>query len=616
MPNLHRKYYYNTEDIPQAELIFTNGYTRLESHPLFMMLSGDIYLRTKQNMLDRGACVVDNAGKLYINTNSKLTPGNWAYVLAHALLHLAFGHFDKENMPEEVANGENLLLWNKACDIYITRFLNDIKFEEPTVTEPSDAYKVKLNNEIKIYEHLKYINDFVQPGKYGTNTLEGYDMIGLEHPVTYVSGETNLFKEAFIHAMNCTVNTAVSNAGGHDWHTGKETPIRKASEWFLSHYPLLGSVAASFKIIEDSNLCQAEDIHIAAVNASLGEIYCNPMAKLTIEEWRFVLAHEYLHAGLMHHKRSQGRDPYLWNIACDFCINSWLKEMDIGTMPPDALYDKTLKDLSAEAIYDRIVKDIRMYRKLATFRSGGLGDIISGALPTFAGLEKGNGKDGVSLDEFYKNALRDGLDYHTSNGRGYLPAGLVQEIRALASPPIPWEVELGRWFDCMFPPIEKHRSYARPSRRQSSSPDIPRPRYVLQEQDCDDRTFGVVIDTSGSVSLIQLGLSLGAIASYAASMDVRFIRIIFCDAETYDQGYMTPDDLAGRVKITGRGGTILQPGIDALQNAKDFPKDGPILIITDGDIETRLKISHEHAYLIPKGKRLPFQSKGKIFYFK
>lgn len=615
MPNLHKKYYYHFDDVPQEELTFYNGYGKLESHPLFSMLSGDIYLRTKQSMLDKGACTVDSKGKIYINTNSKLNPSQWAYTVAHALLHLAFGHFDKENMPAEVANGENLLLWNKACDIYIARFLNDIKFEESTVPEPSDEYDIKLNDEIKIYEHLKYIKDYSNPGRYGTNILECGDMIDLEHPVTYASGVTNEFKNAFVYAMNCTVNAAVSNVGGHDWHVGKETPVRKAAEWFLAHYPLLGSVAAAFKIIEDRELCQTGDIHVAAVDASLGEIYCNPMAKLTTEEWKFVLAHEYLHAGLMHHKRSQGRDHYLWNVACDFCVNAWLKEMNIGIMPKDALFDKELKDLSVEAIYDRIVKDIRMYRKLATFRGNGLGDIISESLPKFKGLGT-DGDDGVSLDEFYKNALREGLDYHASNNRGYLPAGLVQEIRSLTSPPIPWEVELGQWFDCMFPPIEKHRSYARPSRRQSASPDIPRPRYVIQEQDLDDRTFGVVVDTSGSVSLVQLGLSLGAIASYAASKDVRYIRVIFCDAEAYDQGYMATDDLVGRVKITGRGGTILQPGIDTLQNAKDFPKDGPILIITDGYIEDRLHISREHAYLIPKGNRLPFQPKGKVFYFK
>ena len=65
---------------------------------------------------------------------------------------------------------------------------------------------------------------------------------------------------------------------------------------------------------------------------------------------------------------------------------------------------------------------------------------------------------------------REGLAYHEEQGRGYLPAGLVEDIRALAHPPIPWDVELARWFDEYFTPLEKIRSYALPSRRQSSTP--------------------------------------------------------------------------------------------------------------------------------------------------
>ena len=72
----------------------------------------------------------------------------------------------------------------------------------------------------------------------------------------------------------------------------------------------------------------------------------------------------------------------------------------------------------------------------------------------------------------------------------------------------------------------------------------------------------------------------------------------------------------GRVMVKGRGGTVLQPAVDLLENAKDFPKNGPILIITDAEIEHDLKVRHEHAFLIPDGSRLPFRPRGKVFYFK
>jgi len=41
----------------------------------------------------------------------------------------------------------------------------------------------------------------------------------------------------------------------------------------------------------------------------------------------------------------------------------------------------------------------------------------------------------------------------------------------------------------------------------------------------------------------------------------------------------------------------------------------PILIITDGAIENTLRVKRDHAFLIPKGKRLPFRPRGKVFYY-
>lgn len=124
----------------------------------------------------------------------------------------------------------------------------------------------------------------------------------------------------------------------------------------------------------------------------------------------------------------------------------------------------------------------------------------------------------------------EGLEYHFAHRRGFIPAGLVEEIRALCMPVIPWDVELARWLDCFILPIEKHRSYARPSRRQGSTPDIPRPRYTNQNVNEDSRTFGVIIDTFGSMSAKMIGMALGSIASYAAAKEVPMVRVVFCDA--------------------------------------------------------------------------------------
>lgn len=608
MPHLYESFYFRQEDLPESYRCFHVGYTIIEFHPFFSQLSGAIHIKPSHLTGKGSIACVTKKGDIFVNPKVKLDPNEWSYVLAHNLLHLAFGHFDKDKMPQTSDLYPDV--WNKACDIYIARFLADIGFGTPMFPDPAEEYPIKLNDEKKIYDYLLKTEKSPFLQSYGFNGINGKDMIGVDSPIIYKAGETNLYADQFAFAINRSIKKAVSTVGGHDYNPKKDTLVTKAAEWFLSHYPLLGGLAASFKIIEDVELCHKYEIQIAAVDAIHGEIYVNPVSGLDLEEWKYVLAHEYLHAGLCHHERCQGRNHYLWNVACDYVINDWLHEMRIGEMPSEGtLYDEELHNMSAEAIYDLIVNKIRKFKKLDTFRGYGKGDIFGGNGPRFEGIGKG-----ISLDDFFKHSLMEGLDYHISHHRGYIPAGLVEEIRALSMPPIPWEVQLAKWFDEQFPPLEKYRTYARPSRRQGSTPDIPRPSYAIREKDLESRTFGVVIDTSGSMCSSQIGLALGAIASYAVSKDVPMVRIIYCDADATDAGYMSPEDIAGRVEVTGRGGTVLQPGIDALEKAKDFPANGPILIITDGYIETNLKIKREHAYLIPNGNRLPFKAKGKVFY--
>ena len=86
--------------------------------------------------------------------------------------------------------------------------------------------------------------------------------------------------------------------------------------------------------------------------------------------------------------------------------------------------------------------------------------------------------------------------------------------------------------------------------------------YRLSKQ--NSRTFGVVLDTSGSMDRELLGKALGAIASYSVARDVPLVRVIFCDAVAYDAGYLAPEDIANKVRVKGKGGTVLQPGINTI----------------------------------------------------
>ncbi len=336
------------------------GLAIIRSSPLFVGIGGYVRVMDRRAVGKEGAAVVSSDGSIALNQEMLLTPAQWAYVIAHCQLHLAFGHFDGEKMPvDENVSSENMLdagtgapksrarcdlaLWNLACDMVIAKFLADMKFGEPICTDPSEFLPGSLTDEGKIYAYLKdHIQEeacqrAVRQG-YGTAAPGSMDLRGLERPLYYDTGkgQYNRYARQFAWGLSAAVSAAVGKAGGYDKREKERlTPAVKAARWFVNHYPLLGGIASGFRIIEQEEICRQMEIQIAAVDSVKGEIYVNPTAHLDEEELKFVLAHEFLHAGLGHGERCQGRDPELWNMACDFVINgwAWLRSGNLGRMP-------------------------------------------------------------------------------------------------------------------------------------------------------------------------------------------------------------------------------------------------------------------------------------------
>lgn len=580
---------------------FEQGCAKVHDHPVFGPLTWRLPVHRREGTPypNNGWAVVSARGVIYAHPKRRGTADEWAYVIAHCALHLGLGHF--KNVPEPIA-------WQTACDCFVARFLRDLKFGRP----PEDML-VELDFGAKTEERLyeSFVREGIPPQLAGCGTAgpNAYGMIDLgqvdEREARDWEGQ---LAEGLARAVDAAVELAAGLRQSMRSSEHSKTVAARARSSFISRFPLLGSLAAHFTLVEDPRVCQRMQITVAAVDEEARELYINPAARLSEEGVRFVMAHELLHVGLRHQGRRRGRDPYLWNVACDYVVNGWLVEMGVGELPTfGVLYDPELKGLSAEAVYDRIVTDLRRYRKVATLRGHGLGDMLEGSSP-----EWWLHGEGMALDAFYRRCLSQGLAYHQSEGRGLLPAGLVEEIRALDQPPIPWDVELAQWFAEHFSPLEKRRTYTRLSRRQSSTPDIPRPLWVPRADSEEGRTFGVVLDTSGSMERKLLAKALGAIASYSLARDVTRVRLVFCDAVAYDEGYVAPEAIAERVRVRGRGGTVLQPGIDLLERAEDFPKNGPILVITDGECDS-LRIRREHAFLLPQGRHLPFVPTGRVF---
>ncbi|WP_088343944.1 MULTISPECIES: VWA-like domain-containing protein [Rhodomicrobium] len=606
----------------------------LQAHPLFGGLTGlvsrrqtpeqpgpkDAYARicvvpSRSYRMVQGRRVMDPEQGYVIQHNAwrRIPSPEWANVYAQLLLHIAMNHTDA---------GRTDLPWRIACELIATDLLRSLSVGVRPAELSYCTLPLPGRHPAEIAESI------LHGGPDAVASYSGHGVAGTGQPSWLFidnapplsPGLAKRNTDALSAGIRRNIMDAVEKAGAaaREPVRGGRNPnslAERARSWFIANYPLLAALAAAFDIVEDEVICARLDIAVAAVCSEERQVYINPKFPWTYEGMQFVMAHELLHVGLRHEQRRQGRDPFLWNVACDYVINGWLVEMGVGAIPTDdLLLDPELgfERESAEAIYDRIVKDLRLMRRLAkarTMRGIGKTDMLGERPP---GWWLGPGCD---LDSFYRRALNEGLDLHLrSGGRGLMPADFVDEVRALQHPPIPWDVRLGQWLDAFFPPFERRRSFARLSRRQAVTPDIPRPIWMRPPELIASRTFGVVLDTSGSMSPRLLAYALGAIASYAISRDVAQVRVIQCDASPHDIGYVEPETLMGRVEVRGRGGTVLQPGIDKLRDADDFPKDAPILVITDGACDM-LTIRREHAFLMPQGARLPFRTSAPHFHF-
>ena len=102
------------------------GEAMVREHPLFGRLLAEVHVlrkppsKTIKNYCpENGWAVFIDAGEIHIHPKRRCAPAEWAYVLAHGLLHLGLEHFKVRARPGE---------WNVATCVAVTRLLDGMKF--------------------------------------------------------------------------------------------------------------------------------------------------------------------------------------------------------------------------------------------------------------------------------------------------------------------------------------------------------------------------------------------------------------------------------------------------------------------------------------------------------
>ena len=302
------------------------------------------------------------------------------------------------------------------------------------------------------------------------------------------------------------------------------------------------------------------------------------------KEIEFLFGHEVLHCVYDHFGRRGDRDPQLWNIANDYCVNGDLKKHRVGefiTSVP-CLYDAKFEGKSSEEVYDylyenaeKISIDDLIDRMLDEHMDGDDGE--GGGSGDDDGTGKGRGRPQLSQSE--RDKIRDEikeamLSAAQTCDAGNLPLGVKRLIQNLTEPKMNWRELLRMQLEST---IKSDYTWLRSSRK-GWHVDAVMPG--MKTTDAID--IAVAIDTSGSISDKQARDFLTEIKGIMESFDSYRIHVFTFDTQCYNPQQYNSENLEdiAEYDIQGGGGTDFEAIFGYLKSADIEPKK--LVVFTDG----------------------------------
>lgn len=278
------------------------------------------------------------------------------------------------------------------------------------------------------------------------------------------------------------------------------------------------------------------------------------------KEIEFLFGHEVLHCVYDHFGRRGDRDPQLFNIANDYCVNADLKKHRIGefitTVP--CLYDAKYDGMSSEEIYDDLYENAEkididgLIDKMLDEHLDGEGNSGDGDNEDENG-NKGPGRPGLTPEERQK--IRDEIKEAVlaaaaaSDGSGNLPAGVQRMIQDMTAPKINWRELLRMQLEST---IKSDYTWMRSSRRGWHM-DAVMPGMKLDPM----IDIAVSLDASGSISENMLKDFLGEIGGIMEQFPSYRIHVVTFDTECYNPAQYDSENLdsIADYQVKGGGGT-------------------------------------------------------------
>lgn len=391
-------------------------------------------------------------------------------------------------------------------------------------------------------------------------------------------------------------------------HTQLETKLAAARTRLILEKPFLGALVMHLPLkAADPKWCETTATDARA-------FYYNPnyIARLTLEQTQFVLAHEAMHCALSHFNRRGHRMRHRWDVACDYAVNMILDEERM--QPPDAaLMNAAYRGLTAEEIYPLLhedppekTQDMHLFdnekpdgqegEPRNQEMSQGKGDQDhEDSSDGQGGQPEEQGQDGQGsqaeqsdsgiqdvpppppadldkLDEQWKSRLAAAAQ--AARQAGKLSQSMMRLVDDLLSPQLPWRALLARY---MMNAARDDYSFQRPSRREG---EALMPRLYSQSV-----KVAVALDTSGSVTREELQEFLTEIDALKAQVRADVI-LHACDDRLDAAGpwhYAMWEAMTLPEELSGGGGTDFRPVFEWL----DRSRIGPDILVYFTDAEGR-----------------------------
>jgi len=299
------------------------------------------------------------------------------------------------------------------------------------------------------------------------------------------------------------------------------------------------------------------------------------------KEVEFLFGHEVLHCVYDHFGRRGDRDPQLFNIANDYCVNADLKKHRVGefiTSVP-CLYNPEYEDMSSEEIYDVLYENAekididKLLEKL-------LDEHLDGDDET----DDGGGKDGkgnrprMSAEERAK--VRDEIKEAmlaaaaASDGAGNLPAGVKRILQDLTAPKMSWRELLRMQLEST---LKSDYTWMRAGRKGWHMDAI------MPGQKPDELIdIAVMIDASGSIDPNMLRDFISETQGIMEQFQSYKIHVGTFDTRVYNTVQYDSENLDSMAdyEVEGGGGTDFDCIFDYLKEEQIEPKR--LVVFTDG----------------------------------